>query len=223
MFSPIWDIQIFQPKAMINPYQVTILFEEAIASYCGSKYAVATESCTSSLFLCLMYRKHIEGDIGRVVIPSRTYPGVACSVLHAGGRLDFDDKPWEGEYELGNTLIWDAALRFKRGMFRGKPLGAMQCLSFHIKKNLPIGRGSVILTDEFEAVKWLRKARFDGRNPVPLQDDVLDMLGWNMYLQPDQAARGLQLLQALGDRELPDLEVSKQGYPDLSQFKIYTQ
>jgi dTDP-4-amino-4,6-dideoxygalactose transaminase len=81
----------------------------------------------------------------------------------------------------------------------------------------------MILTDDEDAYKWLKKARFDGREPVPLQEDNFTMLGWNMYMQPADAARGLQLLQALGDRELPDLEVEKQGYPDLSKFKIYTQ
>ncbi len=211
---------------MINPYQVVIDFENAIAEYCGSKYAVAVESCTSALFLSLMYLKYSCGieQLGRVVLPSRTYPGVACAIIHAGGNIVFDDKPWEGQYELGDTGIFDAALRLKRGMFNGSlPLGAMQCLSFHIKKALPVGRGGCILTNEEHAAKWLRKARFDGRDPVPLQEDNFTMLGWNMYLQPDQAARGLQLLQALGDRELPDLRVEDQKYPDLSKFKIYTQ
>lgn len=208
---------------MTNPYSVVITFEEALARYCGSRYAVCVESCTSALFLGLMYRKYVDGDIGRVVIPSRTYPGVACSIIHAGGKVDFDDAPWSGEYELGNTLIWDAALRFRPNMFEGKPLGAFQCLSFHIKKLLPIGRGGAILTNDENAVKWLRKARFDGRNPVPLLEDDFTMLGWNCYLTPDQAARGLQLMQAMGNRVLEDLPMEAQGYPDLSKFQIYRQ
>jgi len=210
---------------MTNPYQTVISFETAIAEYCGSKFAVAVESCTSALFLSLMYQKThyiktIRGQLPRIEIPSKTYPGVACSILHAGGKIIFENIDWQGEYEVGyGRGIWDAALKFKRGMYHG----GLQCLSFHIKKNLPIGRGGMILTDDFEAVKWLRKARFDGRDPVPLQEDNFTMLGWNMYMQPDQAARGLQLLQALGDRELDDLEVEKQGYPDLSKFPIYQQ
>ena len=205
---------------MTNPYKVVIEFEEAVAKYCGSKYAVAVESCTSALFLSLMYEKE-KGNhgVGMVHMPKRTYPGVACSIIHAGGNIYFQDIEWQGEYELYPLNIWDAALRFKKGMYHG----GLQCISFHIKKLIPIGRGGMILTDDFEAVKWLRKARFDGRNPVPLQEDNFDMLGWNCYMSPDQAARGLQLLQALGDRELPDLEVEKQGYPDLSKFKIYNQ
>lgn len=205
-----------------NPYIVVHQFEEAVAKYCGSQYAVAVESCTAALFLSLMWVKQ-QYDAHLVPlpvrIPARTYPGVPCSIIHAGFRPSFDDADWSGEYQLGSLNIWDAALRFKKGMYHG----GFQCLSFHIKKLIPIGRGGMILTNNFEAVKWLRKARFDGRNPVPLQEDNFDMLGWNMYMQPDQAARGLQLLQALGDRDLPDLEVEKQGYPDLSVFQVYQQ
>jgi len=73
------------------------------------------------------------------------------------------------------------------------------------------------------AVKWFRKARFDGRNPVPLQDDHFDMLGYNCYMNPPDAARGLQLMQAFGDTVLEDLKVEEQKYPDLSKFDIYKQ
>ena len=204
---------------MTNPYKVVEMFEEAIAEYAGSKYAVAVESCTAAIFLSLMYRKYTKWmtKVRVVSIPKHTYPGVPCSIIHAGFKVDFNNDNWSGEYELSPLNIWDAALRFKRGMYHG----GFQCLSFHIKKNLPLGRGGMILTDDFEAVKWLRKARFDGRNPVPLKDDNFTMLGWNMYLEPADAARGLQLLQALGDKELPDLSVESQKYPDLSKFPIY--
>jgi hypothetical protein len=129
---------------------------------------------------------------------------------------------WSGEYQLGDLNIWDAALRFKREMYHGR----LQCLSFHIKKNLPIGRGGMILTNDFEAVKWLRKARFDGRNPVPLQEDHFDMIGWNCYMTPEQATRGLQLMQSILSKYPdgpPDLVVSEQGYPNLDLFPIYKQ
>lgn len=81
----------------------------------------------------------------------------------------------------------------------------------------------MILTDDGIAAEWLKLARFDGRQPVPLQQDNFAILGWNMYMEPANAARGIQLLQALGDRELPDLKVEDQKYADLSKFKIYTQ
>lgn len=203
---------------MTNPYTIVDTFEKTVAEYCGAPYGVAVESCTAAIFLSLMWRKQQFGA-SIISIPKHTYPSVPCSIIHAGCLVKFDDRQWEGEYELGNIGIWDSALRFKRGMYRH----GLQCLSFHVKKNLAIGRGGMILMTDPEAYEWFKKARFDGRNPVPLQEDDFTMLGWNCYMQPADAARGLQLLQALGDRELPDLEVSKQGYPDLSRFKIYTQ
>ena len=201
----------------VNPYKVVEIFEEAVAEYAGSKYAVAVESCTSAIFLSLKW-VNVSGLY--VSITKHTYPGVPCSIIHAGAKVCFDERDWRGVYTLDPFGIVDGALRFKKGMYITE---TFHCLSFHVKKALPIGRGGMILTDNFEAVKWLRKARFDGRNPVPLSEDSFDMLGWNAYMQPSDAARGLQLLQALGDKELPDLEVEKQGYPDLSTFKIYTQ
>lgn len=207
-----------------NPYKITAMFEEAVADYCGSEYAVAVESCSAAIFLSLMYRKS-KIAVGpptfmEVEIPRHTYPSIPCSIIHAGFRVVFNPHlTWHGEYELAPLNIWDAALRFKRGMYHG----GLQCLSFHVKKLLPIGRGGAILTDDQEAYEWFKKARFDGRKPVPLQEDDFTMLGWNCYMQPSDAARGLQLLQALGDRELADLKVEDQKYADLSLFPVYRQ
>ncbi len=205
--------------AMTNPYLVVEMFETAIAEYCGAPYAVAVESCTAAIFLSLMYRKKQLGSIGEVSIPARTYPSAPCSILHAGGKVKFHHEQWQGEYELSPLEIYDAALRFRPRMYHS----GFQCLSFHVKKNLPIGRGGAILTADAEAVRWFKRARFDGRAPMPLQDDTFTMLGWNLYLEPASAARGLQLLQALGDRILEDLRVEDQKYADLSQFEIYKQ
>ena len=198
-----------------NPYLIVDSFERAVAEYAGSTYGVAVESCTAAIFLSLMWM-NVKGQ--RVSIPKRTYPGVPCSIIHAGGKVAFSDYDWKGTYYLEPFAIRDGALRFAKGMYTRN---TFHCLSFHIKKLLPIGRGGMILCDDEIAYEWFKKARFDGRSPVPLQEDNFTMLGYNMYMQPDQSARGLQLLQALGDRELPDLKVEDQKYPDLSQFSIY--
>lgn len=207
---------------MMNPYQVVIEFENVIAEFAGSKYAVAVDSCSTALFLCLMYHRSLRPEtdfLERVSIPKRTYPSVPCSIIHAGGIVDFEDLDWQGEYQLKPFNIWDSALRFKKGMYHG----GFQCLSFHVKKHLKIGRGGMILTDDEEAVKWFRKARFDGRDPMPLDKDNFTMLGWNAYMTPAQAALGLQVFYFLKDKDLPDLKVEDQGYPDLSKFEIYTK
>ena len=192
------------------PYRIVREFENQVAAFAGSKHAVAVESCTAALFLSCVYSK-----VGKVTIPKFTYPGVACSIIHAGGTVRFSDNMWSGTYELEPYDIIDGALRFRHDMYEG----GLHCISFHMKKLLPIGRGGMILTDDSAAKEWFELARFDGRHPVPLAQDTLTVLGWNMYMTPEQAARGLQLLSMYKDK--PDLRVEDQGYPDLSQFDIY--
>jgi len=212
----------------MNPYEVVNSFEKLVAEWCGAKFGVAVESGTAAIFLSLQYRKVMQrnGGLKEVTIPCRTYPSVPCSVIHAGGRVKFEDKEWEGEYELRPYRIWDSALRLKKGMFgdKGRIFNGLQCLSFHIKKLLPIGRGGMILTDDENAYKWLKLARFDGRNPIPLQDDYFTMLGWNAYMQPADAARGIQLFEVMKQKYpdgMEDLKVEEQGYPNLDLYPIY--
>ncbi len=206
----------------MNPYLINTEFENRLAEWCGAPYCVTVESCTAAIFLSLMFTKYKVGWVGEVAIPKRTYPSVACNIIHAGGKVNFIDEDWEGEYELWPLGIYDAALRFKKNMYKD----GLQCISFHIKKNLPVGRGGAILTDNKEAYEWFKKARFDGRNPVPLIEDNFTMLGWNCYMTPSDAARGIQLFEVLRQKYpdgMEDLKVEEQGYPDLSQFKIYQQ
>jgi len=201
-----------------NPYQTVYDFEERIAEWAGSQFAVAVESGTAAIFLSLMYR-NIKGK--EVLIPKHTYPGVPCSIIQAGGKVTWLNEDWSGTYQLFPHRVIDGALRFSKGMYDDH--SSLHCLSFHVKKLLPIGRGGMILTDDVEARDWLRKARFDGRNPVPLLEDNFTMLGYNMYMTPEQAARGIQLFEVIRNKNLPDLKVEDQGYPDLSKFPIYTQ
>lgn len=216
----------------VNPYTVVDLFEKEVAEFTGAKYGVAVESCSAAIFLSLQYcmatkrvaliSEEMANRPMTISMPKYSYPSVPCSIIHSGNKVKFTDEGWSGEYELKPLDIWDSALRFKRGMYHG----GLQCISFHAKKLLPIGRGGMILTDSAEARDWLRRARFDGRRPVPLQEDYFDMLGWNAYLEPSQAARGLQLMQALLSKypDGPeDLKVEDQKYCDLSRFKIYQQ
>lgn len=207
----------------VSPYTVVDEFERRVAEWCGARFGVAVESGTAAIFLSLQWRKYEGCGMVNVLIPAQTYPSVPCSLIHSGFKPVFDKfKKWEGEYELFRLNIWDAALRFKKDMYHG----GLQCLSFHIKKHLPIGRGGMILTDSEEAYGWLKKARFDGRDPVPLQEDNFTMLGWNMYMEPGQAARGIQLFEVLRAKHpdgMPDLPVAEQGYSDLSRHEIYTK
>jgi dTDP-4-amino-4,6-dideoxygalactose transaminase len=198
---------------MYNPYQVVDEFERMIANWAGAKYGVAVESCTAALFLSCLRR-----GVKEVTIPERTYPSVPCSIIHAGGSVCFEDIEWSGIYYLKPYDITDGALRFRKDMYKG----GLHCLSFHQKKHLPIGRGGMILTDSKEDYLWLKRMRFDGRREVPLEEDNFDMLGWNMYMTPEQAIRGIQLFSTIDQKGLDDLDTEAQKYPDLINYECYT-
>lgn len=197
----------------MNPYLVVEELEKRIAEWAGAPYGVAVDSCSAAIFLCLQYL-NIDGnwDGLTVSIPKRTYPSIGHSIKHARMKINFVDTEWEGEYELAPTNIWDAALRFRKGMYHG----GMQCISGHIKKRLNVGRMGMILLEDEEAYQWFKRARFDGRNPVPLQEDTIDQTGWNLYLSPSEAARAIQIFETIRDKDLPDLNVADQKYSDLS-------
>ncbi len=191
----------------MNPYQIVKDFEQAVADYAGAKYGVAVDSCTNAILLCCKYL-----NVDTVCLPKKTYVGVAYSVIHAGGKIKFVDNDWQGVYVLTPYPIVDSARRFRKNMYMPRTL---YCLSFHWSKHLPIGRGGMILTDDKKAAKWLRKARFDGRTEgVPCKEDTFDVPGYHFYLIPEQAARGLMLMQSVKD-DNPDL--IEENYPDLSE------
>ena len=89
-----------------NPYEIVKMFEQEIAHYTGAPYAVATDSCTDALLLCC---EHLQ--VEEVTIPARTYLSVPQSILHAGGTVKFDERRWNGIYQLKPYPIYDGAVR----------------------------------------------------------------------------------------------------------------
>lgn len=65
-----------------------IQFERAFTRFIGTKYAIATNSGTSSLEIVL---RAIGIERNTVVIPSNTFMATATAVVHAGGRVVLAD------------------------------------------------------------------------------------------------------------------------------------
>lgn len=207
-------------KPLHNPYKIVKMFEEEVAHYTGAPYAVSVDSCTNALFLSCMFVFEKRAVSRQVTIPSKTYLSVPQSIIHAGGEVVFDKREeannWSGIYELKPLKIYDSAKRLTSNMYIP---GSAMCLSFHMKKQLPIGKGGMILTDDLEMVTWLKKARYEGRSEVVYHEDDIDSLGWNMYMTPQEAAHGLALMQNYPD-EAPDL-AENHGYRDLTLNTIF--
>jgi dTDP-4-amino-4,6-dideoxygalactose transaminase len=195
----------------MRPFDIVKQFESALASYTGAPYAVAVSSCTSALFLATKYcLKGRRTFYDKLSIPKRTYVSVPMAILHAGGRVTFDERRWRGSYSLNDLPVRDSARRFTSGMYKG----GYECCSFHRAKILALGQGGCILHDNPEADAWFRKARFDGRTEgVAPKDDVPTMLGYHCYMSPDTAAAGLWALSYLS-RHNDDLP--NDDYRDLS-------
>ena len=150
-----------------------------------------------------------------VSIPRRTYVSVPMSIIHAGGRVVFDDRQWTGGYSLNPYPIRDSARRFTSGMYEG----GYDCVSFHWSKILGIQQGGAILHDDPDADKWFRKARFDGRTEgVPPKDDTFTTIGWHCYLSPEVAAEGLVRLSFLPKH---NADLPNSDYPDLSKIELF--
>lgn len=209
-------------------YKITNDFEQMLAHYTGAKYVVTLDNMSNALFLALYYEKNIIKNIKskHITIPNRTYPSVPCEIIHAGLKVKWkivEGTTITGAYELEGSNVWDSALSFTADMY--KP-GTHMCVSFTGPyKHFKLSKGGAILTDSLEAYHWFKRARYSGRRECSYHDDNLDMLGWNFYMMPELAARGVLLMNQFynldgSKKSNPDLTLP---YPDLSKFKVYQQ
>jgi dTDP-4-amino-4,6-dideoxygalactose transaminase len=209
-------------------YKVTEEFEQKLADYTGARFAVTVDNMSNALFLALYYENHVKKSIkgGVVGCPSRTYPSVPCEIIHAGLKIKWEKVEGEtlkGAYNLTNSNVWDSALTFTADMY--VPDSHM-CVSFTGPyKHFKLSKGGAILTDNYKAYTWFKRARYSGRRECSYHEDNFDMLGWNFYMMPELAARGLLLMGQFYNidgtkKQNEDLELP---YPDLSKFKVYNK
>ena len=207
-------------------YKITEDFEKALGDYTGAPYVVTLDNMSNALFLALYYEKNVKKSLSgdTITIPSRTYPSVPCEIINAGLKVGFnpvEGKTLKGMYQLKGSNVWDSALSFTADMY--KPEQHI-CVSFTGPyKHFKLSKGGAILTDSLEAYHWFKRARYSGRRECSYHDDFFDMIGWNFYMMPELAARGLLLMTQFynldgSKKHNEDLELP---YPDLSQFEVY--
>jgi len=213
---------------MKNVYDITNEFEKKLSEYTGAPYVVTVDNQSNALFLSLYYENYVNKSIisEYITIPSRTYPSVPCEIIHAGLKVKFytiKGKTIKGSYNLEGSNVWDSALSFTSNMYKQ---GTHMCISFTGPyKHFKLSKGGAILTDSHEAYLWFRRARYSGRRECSYHDDYFDMLGWNFYMMPELASRGLLLMGQFYNidgtpKHNEDLELP---YPDLSKFEIYNK
>lgn len=194
------ELEAIKEKYPFNdPREVIEIFEKKVSEFSGAKYGVAVDCATHAMELSLRYLLSI-GELkkkAKITIPAHTYISVPQMILQLGLGCVFHYDPWTGVYQLQGSRVYDGSVRWMERMYVGGD--ALHCVSFQIKKRIPIGRGGMILTNDQQAADWLRLARYDGRDMgLPYTDpNHVKMQGFHYYMTPEDAARGIILMDAI--------------------------
>ncbi len=200
---------------MIN-FEVIGEFENSIAKFFGSPYAIAVDSCTHGIELCLRYTNETK-----INVPKRTYLSVPFLAEKMGLEREWRDDEWEDYYTLnyGDKRIIDAAVLWKKNSYIPN---TYMCISFQYQKHLSLGRGGIILLDNEKDYLTLKKMSYDGRLPnTPWRDQDIDTIGYHYYMTPETAKLGLDKLQLAIDT--PPKKWVVTDWPDLTQMKIFNK
>lgn len=191
-------------------------FEKKIADFFGAPFAVAVDSCTHGLELCL---RHEKADY--IYSPVHTYLSVPMLASKLGISLYWHFKEWTDYYDLyhenDKRIIYDAAVLWRPKSY---VKNSFMCLSFQYQKHLSLGRGGMILCPNEQSYNDLKKMSYDGRLPgIPWREQNIDTMGFHYYMTPDTAAEGLRKLpEAIAT---PPRQWTVNDWPDISQFKVF--
>lgn len=186
-------------------------FERAIADFFGSPFAVAVDSCTHGIELCLRYT-----EARSIMCPHRTYLSVPMLAHKLGIGLYFIDYIWSKYYRVWDDII-DAAVLWEPKSYIPN---TFMCLSFQYQKHLSLGRGGMILCQTHQQYIDLKKMSYDGRLPnIPWREQDIDTMGYHYYMTPETAQLGLDKLpEAI---KTPPRIWTVEDWPDLTKMKIW--
>lgn len=193
-------------------FEKVLEFENKISNYFGSNYAVAVDSCTHAIELCLRYEGFTD-----IKIPTRTYISVPFTAKKLFCNWNWKDENWEDYYFIGNTNIVDAAPYWKEN---GYVKDTYMCLSFQYSKHLSLGRGGIILLDNKKDYDFLKKMSYDGRdfNSSWITQNI-DVVGYHYYMTPETAELGINKFENVKDIQ-PEKWTYKK-YPYLPNMKVF--
>lgn len=193
-------------------FDVIEKFENEIAKFFGSPYAVSVDCCTHGIELALRYTK-----AKKITVPHHTYISIPFLANKLNIELEWKKEDWVGYYYLTDKII-DAAVLWKKNSYIPNTI---MCISFQFKKHLSLGRGGIILTDNKEMAEELKKKMsYDGRLPnIPWREQDIESMGYHYYMTPETAQLGLNKLEKAIETEPHQWVVS--DWPDLTKMKVF--
>lgn len=192
-------------------FEVVTEFEKKLAEFFGAPYAIAVDSCTHGIELCLRYT-----DAKGIVCPKHTYLSIPFLANKLNIDLTWKDEEWVDYYYITENVV-DAAVLWKKNSYIPN---TFMGISFQYQKHLTLGRGGVILTDNKEAAIQLKKMSYDGRLPnIPWREQDIDTMGYHYYMTPETAKLGLDTIENKINSTPRQWVVS--DWPDLTKMKIF--
>lgn len=186
-------------------------FENQVAEFFGASYAVAVDSCTHGVELCLRYTL-----ADHIVVPKNTYISIPFLANKLQIELEWKNEKWVDYYYLTDKVI-DAAVLWKQNSYVP---GTYMSLSFQYQKHLSLGRGGIILLDNEKDSIELKKMSYDGRLPnIPWREQNISSFGYHYYMTPETAQLGLDKLPQAKTTTPRQWKVN--DWPDLTQMEIF--
>ena len=186
-------------------------FEEEIAKFFGSPYAIAVDSCTHGIELSLRYN-----NVKSIMVPKRTYISIPFLSTKLNLGLNWTDQKWKDFYYVSYSVI-DAAVLWKPNSYVPN---TFMSISFQYQKHLSLGRGGMILTDNKDAAIQLKKMSYDGRLPnIPWREQNIDTIGYHYYMTPETAQMGLDKLSTAITTQPRQWDIN--DWPDLTKMEIF--
>lgn len=173
--------------------KITAEVEKQIAEYTGAKYCVLVSSCTAALHLSLEYLKKFKyGQNFSALVPSLTFAATATEVVRAGGSIVWGDVNGltlnpvskfgydvaipvhltgvKANTDFGDAdVIEDSAHLIYKDQCKDNK--NFVCYSFYATKNITMGEGGAICTNNEHAAAWFKQARHHG----------ISKGGWDRY------------------------------------------
>jgi CDP-6-deoxy-D-xylo-4-hexulose-3-dehydrase len=164
-------------------------FEEKWADFCGTKYAVLTNSGTSALILCLEVLKTFTKE-RKVLTSANTFIATVNAIVLSGFEPTFRDtdrktyviEPGYSDAKIfmpvhlygypvdvdkfQYTWMIEDACEAHGTLYKSKKVGStglMACYSFYIAHNIQVGDMGAITTNNLQVYKLLKKLKAHGR------------------------------------------------------------
>lgn len=192
-------------------FNTVVEFEKKIAEFFGSPFAVAVDSCTHGIELCLRYN-----NVKSINVPKQTYISIPFLAKKLNLGLEWRTQNWKDFYYISYSVI-DAAVLWRPNSYIPK---TFMSISFQYQKHLSLGRGGMILTDNKDAATQLKKMSYDGRLPnIPWREQNINTIGYHYYMTPETAKMGLDKLPTAILNKPKEWSIN--DWPDLTQLEIF--